>query len=152
MSASERMRGAQYNALYRVATGTGLLLGVLLLMGAYGHLEATAASPERAPELLSGEWLAFMLPALVLAVAGLTNVGVCTALWTGASWALQLTLLVTLGAALYLSYLMTVDLPAHPVGIFLALTLSHLVLLGGIRAGLVWPATPESGGPEEEGP
>ncbi|MEO0424275.1 MAG: hypothetical protein AAF184_18190 [Pseudomonadota bacterium] len=137
------MGAVGFNALYRVAAGLGGLLGVFLLMGAYGHVEATAASPERSVPALSADWFALMLPALVLAAAGVTNVGVCMALWRGADWALQLALLATLSAVFYLIYLMTTDLPEHPVGLFLALVVCHLVLLAGIRAGLVWPARSE---------
>ncbi|MEM9386554.1 MAG: hypothetical protein AAGA68_15965 [Pseudomonadota bacterium] len=145
MSVSDAARGAQDedNALYRLAAGLGLLLGLFLLLGAYGHFEAVLADRAHRERLSVAAWLALAVPGLILSGAGSINIGVCAALWSGVSWALNLALLGCAGAVAYLAYVMTTDLPGHPVGAFLALVASHTVLLGAIRVGLVWPAPTE---------
>ncbi|MCO1335983.1 hypothetical protein MO867_16760 [Microbulbifer sp. OS29] len=44
----------------------------------------------------------------------------------------------------YLLYLMICGVPNHPIGVFLALEMSFVILLVGMRVGLVWPAVAEA--------
>ncbi len=134
------MRGTGRNSLFRLAAAAGLLLGVFLLMGASGHFAAVGFGPGGELQGSFGKRFALVLPGLILAGTGLVNIGVCRALWSGAAWSLHLALLCNGVAAMYLLYLMSTDLPGHPVGEFLALVSSHIVLLSAIRLGLVWPA------------
>ncbi len=128
------------NSLHSLASVFGVLLGAFLLAGAYGHFEAVwpivdgGAEPERR--------VALLLPGAVLLFTGLLNIGLCRALWTGAGWALLLALAANSLAVLYLGFLLYQSVvPDHPIGTFLALVSSFVLILAALRAGLTWPAT-----------
>lgn len=126
------------NALYRLAGVGSVLLGLLFLVGASGHLSETwpmvVADP---PENRS---LRLLLPGLILALAGLLNVSLCWGLWVAKPVASRLTVIVNLLVTFYLAYLLHRGVPDHPIGFFLAFASSQTILLGAIQAGLTWPA------------
>ena len=140
MSVSSSSGGLQRNNLYNLAAVGALLLGALLTLGANGHFVAVWAQitdEEAAP------WrrLLLMLPGVVLAGTAALNVLLSKPLWQARSYALTATLAGNLLAMLYLIYLIIQGVPDHPIGVFLALEMSFVILLVAIRAGLVWPAT-----------
>ncbi len=128
------------NSLYSLASVGGVLLGAFLLAGAYGHFEAVwpIVGGDREPE----RRVALMLPGAVLLFTGLLNIGLCRALWIGAGWSLQLALAGNSLTAIYLGLLLYRSVvPDHPIGVFLALVSSFVLILAAIRVGLTWPAT-----------
>ena len=128
------------NSLYKLASVSGVLLGAFLLAGAYGHF--AAVWPEVNDGIGSARRIALLFPGTVLLVTGLANIGSCMALWTGKRWPLLPGLALNALAMVYLGYLLYQDVaPDHPIGIFLALVASYVLLLGAITAGLTWPAT-----------
>ncbi len=128
------------NSLHRLASAGGVMLGVFLLAGASGHFVAVWPAFKDAMIASDNSRVAPLLPGLILAATGLTNIGLCKALWSGTRWSLQLALLFNGGTAMYLAYLLSLGVPGHPIGVFLALVSSYFVVLGAIRVGLVWPA------------
>jgi hypothetical protein len=129
------------NALYNLASGGGFLLGFFLLAAAYGHFSAVWPAIESATGSSGGGRFPLLLPGLLLAMTGLINIGLCRVLWIGIRWALQLSLVINLLAAMYFAYLLLGQVaPNHPIGMFVALVSSYIILLAAIRIGLVWPA------------
>lgn len=128
------------NSLHRLASGGGVLLGVFLLTGAFGHFVAVWPAFNAGVIASDNSRVALLLPGLMLAATGLLNIGLCRALWTGTMWSLQLALLFNGVTAVYLAYLLIHGVPDHPIGLFLALVSSYVLVLGAIRVGLVWPA------------
>ena len=141
MSVSEAGNESQRNSLYSIAAVGGILLGAFLLAGAYGHFAAVWPGVTGEPDAATRERFSLLFPGIVLAATGVVNVALCRALWTGTYWALQLALAMNLLAAVYLGYLLTRGVPGHPIGEFLAVVLSYVVLLGAIRMGLIWPGS-----------
>jgi hypothetical protein len=140
MSVSDQARIAPHNSLHRIAAASGVLVGVFLLLGGYGHLVGVREALEAAIETPGESAFTLVLPGLLLIGTGLVDLGICRALWWGARWPVTLGLIANVIATLYVAFLLAEGLPNHPVGFFLALLSSHVVLLGAIRAGLVWPA------------
>ena len=132
------------NALYPLASGGGVLLGLFLLGAAYGHFSAVwpvIAGSEAPP---NSSRLSLLLPGLLLATIGLINIGLCRHLWAGKRWALHLALVLNVLAGMYLVYLLLSQaVPNHPIGIFVALVSSYLIMLAVIRLGLIWPMEPQ---------
>ncbi|MEM7612092.1 MAG: hypothetical protein AAF270_10455 [Pseudomonadota bacterium] len=120
------------NLLPRTAAIGGVLLGLMLAAGAYGHIFAVWSMIDANRTLL--------LPALSLAFASLINIALCPPLWVGEQWAVTAALIANAAATGYLVYLLLQGVPNHPIGFFVALVSSHVVVLGAVRAGLVWPA------------
>jgi len=141
MSVFNSVNQSTRNSLYSLASVGGALLGIFLIGGAYGHFAAVWPAADDAIHVADKNRFALLLPGLVLVVTGLINVGLCRVLWTGVSWSVQLALFINLFASIYLAYLMSTDIPNHPIGLFLALVSSQGLLLCAIRFGLVWPAT-----------
>ena len=140
MSDSSSQHKPARNSLYSLASVGGVLLGAFLLAGAYGHFEAVWPMIDSGAD--SKRRIALLLPGTVLLVTGLVNVGLCWTLWIGRHWSLHLALALNSLATIYIGYLLYRGVvPDHPIGIFLALVSSYVLLLGAIRAGLTWPAT-----------
>lgn len=135
MSDSKLMTRVSPNSLHRLASVGGALLGLFLLAGAFGHF--TAVWPAIASD---NNRFTLLLPGLMLTTTGLLNIALCRLLWVGTTWSLNLALVVNVCTAMYLAYLLGQVVPDHPIGIFLAMVSSYVVLLAAIRAGLVWPA------------
>ncbi|WGL17217.1 hypothetical protein PVT68_02690 [Microbulbifer bruguierae] len=139
MSVSNSSAALPHNALYKLAAAGALLLGVLLILGAYGHFVAVWSA-------ITGEETGFlrrvllMLPGAMLASTAALNILFTKPLWQARGYALTITLAGNLLTMLYLIYLMIQGVPDHPIGVFLALEMSQVILLVAIRAGLVWPA------------
>ncbi|MEM1439637.1 MAG: hypothetical protein AAF545_00370 [Pseudomonadota bacterium] len=146
MSVSSLIKQSPRNALYPVAAVCGLLMGALLLAGAWGHFAATWPVLNGEPQPVLRERLAIMLPGVILLVSGMINVAVCAVLWLGKRWSLQLAIAANLIAVGYFAYLFSRGVPGHPIGLFLGFTTSYLMLLTGLRLGLTWPATPQHQG------
>lgn len=146
MSVSSLIKQSPRNALYPVAAVCGLLMGALLLAGAWGHFAATwtVLNGEPQPELRAR--LALMLPGVILLVTGMINVAVCAVLWIGKRWSLHMAIAANLIAVGYFAYLFSRGVPDHPIGFFLGFTTSYLMLLAGLRLGLSWPAAPQHQG------
>lgn len=144
MSDSELTLALASNSLYRVAAGGGVVLGVFLLLGGFGHLQAVRPALEQAGSTSDASAFALLLPALMLLTTGLIDIALCRALWRGSAWSLNLALLSNTLATTYLMYLLAQGVPGHPIGLFLALVASFVLLLGVIRLGLVWPAAASS--------
>ena len=124
-----------------LASGGGLLLGAFLLLAAYGHFSAVWPAVEAAMGRSEDSRYSLLLPGLLLVFTGLINISLCRALWTGTRWALHLALFFNTLAAMYFVYLLVSQgAPDHPIGPFVAMVSSYLILLGAIRLGLVWPA------------
>lgn len=134
---------APRNTLHSLVAVGGVLLGVFLLAGAYGHFAAIWPTLGDAARASLGERFGLLKPGLILLAAGLVDIGVCQALWKARNWALQLALAVNVVVMIYLGWLLAKGVPGHPIGLFLGLVSSYVVLLLAIRAGLVWP-TPAS--------
>ncbi len=122
------------NLLHLLASLGGLLLGLFLAMAALGHLSAVW------PTLGANGWTA-LLPAMVLAGTCVLNLAASVPLWTGSRWAVQVALACNTLVMIYFAYLLQRGVPGHPIGVFVALETSYVILLGVIRVGLVWPAT-----------
>ncbi|SDZ79675.1 hypothetical protein [Microbulbifer marinus] len=143
MSASSSSPGLQQNALYKVAAAGAVLLSVLLTLGANGHFVAIWAQVMSEDTALPRRLL-LMLPGAMLAGTAALNILLSKPLWQARGYALSITLAGNLLATLYLIYLMIQGVPDHPIGVFLALEMSFVILLVVIRAGLVWPAAAET--------
>ncbi|AOS97847.1 hypothetical protein AUP74_02445 [Microbulbifer aggregans] len=139
MSASSASQDLQRNALYNLAAVGAVLLGVLLTLGAYGHFVAIWGQMMSEDVALQRRLL-LMLPGVVLAGTAALNILFSKPLWQARGYALTVTLAGNLLAALYLTYLMIQGVPNHPIGVFLALETSFVILLVSLRAGLKWPA------------
>lgn len=140
MSVSSLAHRTPRNGLYPMAAVCGLLMGALLLAGAWGHFTATwpALSGAAQPELSAR--LALLTPGVILLVSGLVNVVVCSVLWQGKRWALLMALAANLIAVGYFAYLFSRGVPGHPIGLFLGFTTSYFALLTAIQLGLTWSA------------
>ncbi|MFD1217728.1 hypothetical protein [Microbulbifer celer] len=130
--------GLQRNALYNLAAISTALLGFFLTLGAYGHFGAVWG------EILDADTAArrrifLMLPGVMLTATAVLNILLSKPLWQARSYALNVGLAGNLLTTSYLVYLLVRGVPDHPIGAFLALEISYVVLLAGIRAGLVWP-------------
>lgn len=138
MSASDPL--PPKNSLYNVASVGGVLLGAFLLAGAYGHF--AAVWPTVVEATAAGRRVALLFPGTVLLVTGLINIALCMALWKGKRRPLPLALVLNTLVMVYLGYLLYRNVaPDHPIGVFLALVTSYVLLLSAIKAGLTWPAT-----------
>jgi hypothetical protein len=127
------------NSLYNLAAVSGAVLGAFLLLGAYGHFAAVWPMISDEPE--SNRRIALLFPGTVLLATGLIDIALCMPLWKGQPRPLMLALVLNTLAMVYLGYLLFVNAaPDHPIGIFLALVASYVLLLSVIKAGLTWPA------------
>ncbi|UHQ55794.1 hypothetical protein [Microbulbifer sp. YPW16] len=139
MSDSDSRQDLQRNSLYSLAAVGAVLLGALLTLGAYGHFAAVWGQMISEDTALPRRLL-LMLPGVTLAGAAVLNILLSKPLWQARGYALTATLVGNLVATAYLVYLLVRGVPGHPIGIFLALEMSLVILLVSIRAGLVWPA------------
>ena len=139
MSVSDPVQGAQSNALYNLAAVGAVLLGALLTLGAYGHFVAVSAQIMDSDTAMQRRLL-LMLPGAMLAGTAVLNILLSKSLWQERGYALSITLTANLVTMTYLVYLLVRGVADHPIGVFLALEMSFVILLAGIRAGLVWPA------------
>lgn len=135
--------GLQRNALYNLAAGGAVLLGAFLTLGAYGHFAAVWAQMMGEDTALQRRFL-LMLPGAMLAGTAVLNILLSKPLWQARGYALTVTLAGNLLTTVYLIYLLIRSVPGHPIGTFLALEMSYVILLAGIRAGLAWPAVAET--------
>lgn len=138
--ASDQTENPTFNLLPPLASVAGVLVGVFLVLGAYGHFTAvwpTLVGSAGAPVF---KRLMLIVPSVVLVLTGVMNIGFCRLLWTRVAWTLKLALMCNLATVIYLTYLMITGIAGHPIGLFLALSCSYVLVLGAIRAGLVWPA------------
>ncbi|WP_444893691.1 hypothetical protein ACJJIE_04465 [Microbulbifer sp. TRSA001] len=139
MSASRSKPALQRNALNRLAACGAVVLGLFFLLGAQGHFVATWPLVTSDGIGLSRRLL-LMLPGVMLAGTAVLNLLLCKPLWQERRYALNVTLAGNLLTMSYLLYLMIRGVPNHPIGTFLALEMSFVMLLVGTRAGMVWPA------------
>ncbi len=135
MSDFESAGDVPRNLLHRLASIGGALLGAFLVAGALGHF--TAIWPVLSTD---GSRFDLLLPGLMLMTTGLLDIALCQPLWKGTSWSLKLALGANACTTMYLAYLLNQGVPDHPIGAFLALVSSYVILLAAIRVGLVWPA------------
>lgn len=140
MSVSNPQRPPRRNSLNGLASVGGVLLGVFLLAGAFGHFASVWSTTDGQFGISSAPPFPLLFPGLLLLLSGSINICLCRALWTGARWALHSALAVNLLTAVYLGYLLDQGVPGHPIGLFLALVSSQILLLAAIRSGLIWPA------------
>jgi len=140
MSASEKTFPVTRNALYSLAAAGAVLLGLFLLAGAGGHIVAVWPSLDAAANPTPGNPVTLLLPGGVLATTGVLNLGLSAPLWKGNRRALNWALACNIVAAAYCGWLLLRGVPDHPIGLFLAVTSSEVLLLSAVRAGLVWPA------------
>ncbi|MEM9305370.1 MAG: hypothetical protein AAGE01_24895 [Pseudomonadota bacterium] len=140
MSVSDTATPEAKNSLPRVASGAGVFVGIFLLLGGLGHLSGVQAALERAAATPDESTFILILPALLLISAGAINLGLCIPLWRGLGWSINSALIANVLTTAYVAYLLSAGVPDHPIGTFLAILASFVVLLGALRAGLVWPA------------
>ena len=145
MSASSSTAPLQRNNLYNLAAVNAVLLGALLTLGANGHFVAVWAQLIDQDAVIQHRLL-LLLPGATLAGTALLNILLCKPLWQARGYALNITLAGNLLAMLYFIYLMLKGVPDHPIGVFLALEMSFVILLVVTRAGLAWPAPDATGG------
>ena len=142
MSVSDLVAQSARNALYQVAAGVGVLLGLLLLAGASGHFTAVWPALDPAATPSPRDRFALLLPGAILLTSGVVNVALCRALWIGRRWSVTIAMAANVLAMIYFAYLFNRGVPDHPIGVFLASVASFVILLCGIRLGLTWPAKP----------
>lgn len=144
MSATKTKPSTTDNDLYRLAAIASFLLGLVLMAGASGHLLAVwpALGSDSGSSGPRG-WL-ILLPGFALAGACMANVMCTLALWRRRPLALHVSLVVNASCATYLAFLLAKGIPGHPIGIFLTLVMSQIVLLSAIAAGLVWPVVDQT--------
>lgn len=140
MWATENNIAQQHNDLYRLAAVTSVLLALFLFAGASGHLvaiwpEMSATDAGATPR----QWL-LLVPGLVLAIGCVANGTLALGLWLRRALARNIALLVNAACAAYFAYLLAKGVPGHPIGIFLSLVLSQILILSGLLLGLVWPS------------
>ncbi|MDO3387160.1 hypothetical protein QWI17_15035 [Gilvimarinus sp. SDUM040013] len=140
MSPFNRADPQSGNGLYQLAAAGGFLLGLFLLAGATGHLSAVWATALGAEHRFAASQLSLLLPGLILALAAGANLLTCRALWRSRRWALHVVFAINAIATLYFAYLLQRGVPGHPIGFFLAVTASQLVIITSIKLGLLWPA------------
>ncbi len=130
----------EQNLLYRLCSIASVPLGVMLLMGAYGHF--SAVRPVLIREIAASDvyFITLWLPVLVFVAAGVVNIGLCMALWSGKLYSVKTALWVNIITALYLAYLLQSNVTDHPIGVFLALVVNYNILLAAITLGFVWPS------------
>ena len=130
----------QRNGLHTLAAVGALLVGVFLIMGAYGHFQAvwpmiTGDAPNAT---------ALAMPGIILAATGILSVGLCKMLRGGVSAAFDANLVIDSLALGYFLYLLGMgNVPDHPIGVFAGVMACNLVLLAVTRLGLVWPVAPD---------
>jgi len=130
----------QSNLLYRLAALYGTLLGTLLILGAFGHIQGVWMRLIADSNLPISSKLPLLLPGVILAATGLLNFLFFRALWEAKEKAQSITLLVNVIASIYFAKLLHQGIPDHPIGLFLSSSLCHVILLSVIHAGLSWPA------------
>ena len=140
MSGSDMPGGSPRNGLHGLAAAGAVLLGLFLLAGAGGHIVAVWPVLDSDIGASFAKRFAVLLPGLVLLAGGMINLVFCWPLWAGTRWALHASIAGNLINAIYFGWLLARGVPEHPIGLFLAAVASYLLLLGAIRAGLVWPA------------
>lgn len=131
MWATESIDGKDSNGLDAVAAGAGAVLAVFLLLGGAGHLVATWPGGFEASPL---RWL----PGLFLLGAAVFNGLSCPFVWRGHRGWQAAALGLNAALALYLGRLLVDGPPDHPIGMFLAVVCSDLILLIAVLAGLEW--------------
>jgi hypothetical protein len=136
---------AKVNWLPPLSAIGAVLVGVFLLLGAYGHLEAVL--PAVASDGGAGSFR-LLLPGTVLALGGIMNIVFCRLLWTGSRVAQHVALVINSLVLMYLIYLLVRGMPDHPITIFTGVVACNLAVLASTRAGLRWPQqkpeTPDS--------
>ncbi len=114
---------------HRLAAVLAAAVGVFLLLGAFGHLDAVWA--------LARDWsfesLLLLLPGAILLVIGLFNLLATGPLWTGRPGVLSIALGLNTGLLAYLVYLLLRGVPGHPLLFFTGLVSGLLVLLAVSR-------------------
>lgn len=119
--------------LNHLATVGGIAVGSLLIAGAFGHFAAIW-------DRLAESRLALLTPGVLLALTGSINLLLTLAIWRGKRWSVVLALLANTIAAGYFASLLYSGVENHPIGLFLAVTSSYMLVLGAICMGLTWPA------------
>ncbi|KAA9129645.1 hypothetical protein F3N42_14875 [Marinihelvus fidelis] len=134
------MTASAKNWLPRLAALGAALLGVFLLLGAWGHLQAVAQAVwSDGIEPTPRRWT-LILPAAILATAGLVNLAASKPLWSGSGPSLYAALAGNGLTLAYLLFLLVTGVPGHPVGLFTSLVVCEFLVLVAVRAGLRWPA------------
>ncbi|MEM6639704.1 MAG: hypothetical protein AAF610_07365 [Pseudomonadota bacterium] len=133
MSGSEA--GLAGLGLYRIASANCVLVGLLCLTGAHGHVFAVWDSVVDA----SGSRVALLMPAVQLAFTGFSNLLLAAAVWRRGSLAIWMALFINVVAAVYFSCLLHQGVTDHPIGLFLAVVAAHSLVLVALKMGLMWP-------------
>lgn len=131
MSATE-MRGDVENGLDRLGAAGSAVLGLFLLAGGAGHVAAVWPAATGQGSML------VLVPGLLLLAAAVFNLAAGVWLWrgqTGWQWA---ALAVNGVLAVYLATVLLTGVPDHPIGAFLVVVCSQMIVLGALLAGLQW--------------
>lgn len=131
------------NGLPSIASAGSVLLGVFLIMGAYGHF--IAVLPLMADAATVAAHLRLSAPGLILGLAGVLNITLAKSLWRGHRIGINVALGINTLALVYFVYLLWKNVPNHPIGLFAGIVSCDLVLLLGTRLGLVWPIIDNNG-------
>lgn len=135
MSVSDRVSRHHADGLHRIATVGCLIVGALLLAGAYGHFVAVwdrltgAATPR----------IALAAPGVLLLTSGVINLSLSVWIWRATQWAERTALAANAMAAGYFVYLLTITVPDHPIGLFLVTVGAQAIVLTTICLGMRWP-------------
>ena len=114
--------------LAKLAAVAAVIVGIFLVLGGYGHLEAILAEQGDGAGSLTR-----LASGGVLLIPGIFNIGLAWFLWQSRSWAYLTALLVTLVAFAYLVYLFITGVPGHPIGLFCGILGAHVGLLLAAR-------------------
>ena len=137
MSGTDSMDSTAANVLNQIASALTLLLGLLLFAGAAGHLGAVWPGLDVIMQAESQAERALLWPGLTLLLASLLNGVLAFGLWQARRGARWLGLLGNGLLAAYLIGLLVQGVPGHPIGVFLALVASQLIVLLALEFGLV---------------
>jgi len=118
-----------YKLLCKISAFAAVLVGVFLILGGYGHLEAIIAGIRSQGEQPGMAFLPRMATGGVLLIPGLFNIAASPWIWLGKSQALLLSLVLTLASFLYFVYLLVVGVPDHPIAAFAVIVGAYLALL-----------------------
>jgi len=112
-----------------LTASASLVVGVFLVMGGYGHLNAVIPIWLAQDQSFGISSLVLLATGGVLLLPGVINLVTCWWIWRRRKWAFVLSLAATSASFLYLAYLLITGVPGHPIVFFAVLIGAYLALL-----------------------